>query len=315
MTDIHHIYLAGLDLNLLVVFDALMVERHVTRAGENVGLSQPATSNALARLRRLTQDDLFIRTAGGLLPTPVAIALHQQIRPALQHIQTALEDPVPFDPAQSERIFSMGMSDYMAFVLLPPLMRRLQELAPKINLQIRSGDRQKQLALLDEGSLDLLCGVFPERIRWHQQMWLFDEAYVCVCRQDHPLLKSAQGTPLTQWTLEAYLRADHLLVSVQEDRVGRVDALLKAQGLERRVALSIPHFLTAPFILAQTDLVATLARRVAVTFAQSHSLWVLPLPFELGGFGTFARWHESMAGIPAHQWLRGVVRETASSNC
>ncbi len=168
MSNIHHINLAGIDLNLLVVFDALMTEQHVTRAGERLGLSQPATSNALARLRSLTADDLFIRTAAGLRPTPKAIALAHQLRPALQQIQGALLEKPSFDPTQSDRIFTLGMSDYGEFVLLPKLMVMLQTLAPRVNLQIRSGDRQKLLDLLDRGEIDLVCGVFPEQIPWHR---------------------------------------------------------------------------------------------------------------------------------------------------
>jgi DNA-binding transcriptional LysR family regulator len=132
MSNIHHINLAGIDLNLLIVFDALMTEQNVTRAGKRVGLSQPATSNALARLRSLINDDLFTRTAAGLRPTPTAIVLHQQLRPALQQIQAALLEQSTFDPATSDRVFAIGMSDYVEFTLLSHLMQKLQILAPEI---------------------------------------------------------------------------------------------------------------------------------------------------------------------------------------
>ncbi len=300
MSDIHHINLASIDLNLLVVFDALLAEQHVTRAGERLGLSQPATSNALARLRRLINDDLFIRTAAGLRPTPTALALKQQLRPALQQIQAALLEQTTFDPATSDRVFAIGMSDYVEFTLLPRLMRTLQTLAPQVSVQIRSGDREKLLALLDSGEIDLACGVFPEKIAWHRQQQLFQEHYVCVCRRDHPVIGSVLS-------LEDYLAVSHLLVSVQEDRSGRVDKLLAAQNLKRHVALSIPHFVTAPFILAQTDLVATLAHRIASTFAQHQPLALLPLPLPLTGFSVFMRWHQTTETSPACQWLRTVL--------
>lgn len=300
MADIHHINLAGIDLNLLVVFDALMTEQNVTRAGERVGLSQPATSNALARLRSAINDDLFIRTAAGLRPTPTAIALHQQLRPALQQIQAALLDQPTFDPATSDRVFAIGMSDYGEFTLLPNLMQQLQTLAPRISVQVRSGDRQKLLSLLDRGEIDLACGVFPEKIAWHQEQLLLQESYVCVCRQNHPVIGSSLS-------LAEYLSVSHLLVSIKEDRVGRVDALLAEQNLKRQIALSTPHFLTAPFILAQTDLVATLAHRVALAFARNQQLKLLPLPFSLPGFSVVMRWHQSTEASPACQWFRSII--------
>jgi len=304
MSDIHHINLAGIDLNLLVVFDALMAEQNVTRAGERLGLSQPATSNALARLRHLLNDDLFIRSSAGLRPTPMAIALQQQFRPALQQIQTALLEQTPFDPATSDRTFAIGMSDYGEFTLLPHLMQRIQALAPRVSMQIRSGDRQKLLTLLDNGDIDLACGVFPERMAGHREQHLFQETYVCVCRQHHPVIQDTLS-------LDEYLAVSHLLISVKEDRTGRVDALLAQQNLKRHIALSIPHFLTAPFILAQTDLVATLAQRVALTFAQHQPLKRLPLPLPLEGFSMKMRWHRTTETSPDCQWLRALVLDVS----
>jgi DNA-binding transcriptional LysR family regulator len=305
MSNIHHINLTGIDLNLLVVFDALMTDKSVTRAGERIGLSQPATSNALARLRSLINDDLFIRTAAGLRPTPTAIALYQQLRPALQQIQAALLEQSAFDPTTSDRVFAIGMSDYVEFTLLPSLMQKLQTLAPRIGVQIRSGDRHKLLSLTDSNEVDLVCGVFPEKIAWHQEQQLLQESYICVCRQDHPIIGSSLS-------LEEYLSVSHLLVSVKQDRIGRVDALLAEQNLKRHIALSTPHFLTAPFILAQTDLVATLAHRVALTFAKDRKLKLLPLPFPMPAFSVFMRWHRSTETSPACQWLRSIALQVSS---
>jgi DNA-binding transcriptional LysR family regulator len=306
MSDIQHINLAALDLNLLVVFDALMAERHVTRAGARLGLSQPATSNALARLRHLTQDDLFTRTAAGLVPTPRALALHRQLRPALHQVQTALLEEATFDPATSDRIFAIGMSDYVEFTLLPRLAHTLQRLAPRCGLQIRSGDRPSLYTLLDNGTLDVACGVFPEAIAWHQEQPLFHETYLCAARPAHPTL----GDTLT---IDQYLALPHLLISIKEDRRGRVDDLLAQQNLTRRVALSIPHFLAAPAVLSETDMIATLARRVAIAFAQNQGLKLLPPPLPLEGFTVGMRWHRSTQASPAAQWLRSVIAEVAET--
>jgi DNA-binding transcriptional LysR family regulator len=306
MSNIHHLNIAGIDLNLLIVFDALMLEQNVTRAGERLGLSQPATSNALARLRRLTADDLFIRTATGLRPTPRAISLAQQLRPALQQIQGALLEKAVFDPLQSDRVFALGMSDYGEFALLPKLMSMMQVMAPQISFQIRSGDRQKLLELLDQGEIDLAWGVFPEKISWHRQQLIFSESYVCVCRQNHPTIH-------TTLSLEQYLQGSHLLVSVKEDRFGRVDKLLAERSLKRHIALSTPHFLTVPLILSQTNLIATLARRIALTYAAPQQLQILPLPLELEGFDVYMRWHQSTENSPDCQWLRSSIIDIAKS--
>jgi LysR family transcriptional regulator, mexEF-oprN operon transcriptional activator len=306
MSDIHHINLAGLDLNLLVVFDALMTEQSVTRAGVRVGLSQPATSNALARLRTLMADELFVRTATGLRPTPRAIALAQQLRPALQQIQSALLEKITFDPTTSDRVFAVGMSDYVEFTLLPKLIQTLQLIAPQVSLQVRSGDRQKLLSLLDNGEIDLVCGVFPEKVPLHQEQILFQETYVCVCRQEHPNI----GDYLS---LKKYISVPHLLVSLKEDRVGRVDRLLATQNLKRHIALSTPHFLVAPFILAQTDLITTLASRIALEFEKTQPLKLLPVPLDLKGFSVSMRWHKSTQDSPACQWLRSTFVEVSST--
>jgi DNA-binding transcriptional LysR family regulator len=304
MSNIHHLNLAGLDLNLLVVFDALMTEQSVTRAGERVGLSQPATSNALARLRTLVADELFVRTAAGLRPTPKAIALAQQLRPALQNIQSALLEEQTFNPSTSDRTFAVGMSDHVGFTLLPKLIQTLQTIAPQVSFQVRSGDRQKLLSLLDNGEIDLACGLFPEKIQLHQEQILFRETYVCVCRKDHPSI----GESIS---LQEYTSASHLLVSIMEDRVGRVDHLLAKQNLKRHISLSTPHFLVAPFILAQTDLITTLASRIALAFEKVQPLKLMPVPLNLKGFAVSMRWHRSTQSSPACQWLRSMFVEVS----
>jgi DNA-binding transcriptional LysR family regulator len=292
MNDIHGINLAGIDLNLLVVFDALMAERQVTRAGERIGLSQP--------------DELFTRTSAGLHPTPVAVALARQIQPALNQIQAALSSAQPFDPKTSDLIFNIGMSDYVELVLLPRILERIETAAPYVKIQIKSGDRQHQLLLLDKGEIDLLCGLIPNRIAWHEKQLLFREQFVCVCRRDRPF----NGDSLS---LEEYVSASHLLVSVQEDMVGRVDYVLKKQDLKRHIALSIPHFLVAPSVLTRTNLIATLPERIAREFASNLNLKILPCPILLKGFSVYMHWHQSNKNNPASVWLRALIQEIAAT--
>ncbi len=297
--------LSSIDLNLLVVFDALMTHRQVTRAGQQLGLSQPATSNALARLRKLMNDELFVRSAVGLQPTPKALALAAQLQPALGQIQGALSAQETFDPASSDITFRIGMSDYVEFTLLPVLLKQVQQVAPSVSFQIRSGDRTQQLNILDRGELDLLCGLFPEKAHAHRQKRLFAEAFVCVCRQGHPQIQGSLS-------LEEYIAADHLLVSVKEDRKGRIDYILARQNQRRHVAVSVPHFLVAPALIAQTDLITTMATRVAAAFADTYGLQVLPLPLSVKGFEVSMRWHKSSEETPAQRWLRAVVSEVST---
>ncbi len=302
MNVIRHINLAATDLNLLVVFDALMAERHVTRAGERIGLSQPATSNALARLRRLFEDKLFVRTSEGLQPTPRAIALEQPIRRVLLQIQSTLQSEAPFEPQTAQRMFTLGMSDYGEFVLLPKLMLWLKEKAPGIRVLIRSSDRHQALKQLDAEEIDLAVGVFPETASWHRSQLLFKENYVCVSSQSN----SSIPNPVT---LEDYLAASHLLVSPAEDMVGRVDSILAKQNLKRQIAISVPHFLVAPFVVANTDLIVSLAERVAKTYAQVLNLSIQPLPITVPGFAFIMLWHTRNDGDPAHAWLRDAIAQ------
>lgn len=304
MAAIHHINLAAVDLNLLVVFDALMTEQHVTRAADKVGLSQPATSNALARLRSLFDDPLFIRTPTGMQPTPKAVALADPIQQVLLQIQTTLNCSTTFAPQTSDRIFTIGTTDYVEFILLPKLMTLLQAIAPYVRIQIRAADRQQSPKWLDDGVIDLAIGLFSRASSWQIKQVLFHDRFVGVARRDHPHLAETV-------TLEAYLTAAHLLVTPnQEDMVGWIDQVLEQQGLKRHVAIAVPHFLVAPFVLAQTDLIATLAERVALNYTQALDLRVFSLPFDAGGFDISLLWHSKNDSDPAHQWLRQVVIDT-----
>ncbi len=298
--------MAGVDLNLLLVFDALMQEHNVTRAGQRIGLSQPATSAALARLRHLFDDELLIKTSRGMQPTPKAIELTEKLRSALLQIQSALTEQERFLPAMSDRVFRLGMSDYAEFVLLPDLMQQLSHQAPQIQVQIRATDRQEALSLLDEDQIDLAIGFYPQESSWHQKQMLFEEQFVCVCRQDHPWVKKSL-------TLKTYLKASHLLVSLREDRTGRIDQSLAEQNLQRHIALTIPHFLLSGFILARTDLLAALPERLARFWMEFLPLKVLPLPLAVSGFSISMLWHSRNQNEPGNQWLRSIFTTLAES--
>ena len=182
MSVIHHFNLTGVDLNLLVVFDALMTEQHLTRAAQKIGLSQPATSNALSRLRKLFNDDLFIKTSKGMTPTPRAIELAASIHQSLLQVQTAIYSEPEFIPQKSDHVFRLGMDDYSELVFLPKLLAQMQILAPKVKIQVRSTNWMRSPELLDPDEVDLAVGHCPQFQPWHTKQLLYEEYFVCVAQ-------------------------------------------------------------------------------------------------------------------------------------
>ena len=241
--------ITGFDLNLLKAFEALHAERHVTRAGQRIGLSQSAMSGALTRLRELFGDELFVRSPDGMQPTPRAADLAGPVSAALRLLRDALQADA-FDPAAADHTVTMAMTDYAAFVLLPPLLARLAVEAPGLNVRVRGiFGRTEALDLLDNGAADLAVGFPVEASARILVRPLLQEGFACIARRDHPAFAEGAGP-------EAFAAALHLLVSPEGDRTGIVDRGLAAIGLRRRIVLSLPQFLAAPFVVADTDLVA-----------------------------------------------------------
>jgi DNA-binding transcriptional LysR family regulator len=295
-------HLPDIDLNLLVALDALLVERSVTEAAQRIGRSQPAMSHALGRLRKLLSDPLLVRTPQGMVPTPRAQALAGPLRQILAQVHRTLQEPPAFDPASARHTFTLAATDYAELLLLPRLMERLAAVAPGLSLNVLPLGEGVPKAALESGQLDLVLGPFrdiPSEL--HQQI-LFHERFVCVVRTDHPTV----GKELS---LRKFLALSHVLISPRGTVAGVVDHALSAQSLQRHVALSIPHFLIAPFVVAQTDLIVTLAERVAQGFAAHLPLRLLKPPVELPGFAIPQVWHERLHYDPAHQWLRRVLTE------
>ncbi len=295
--------LHGIDLNLLVAFDALMAERSVTRAGVRIGRTQPAMSAALSRLRTLLRDELFVRSPSGLQPTPRALDLAEPLGQSLAAIQRTLAFTQAFDPGSSAATFTLGLSDHPAYVLLPILVAWLRAVAPAVALRIRSFvGRDEAVALLDAGDVDLTVGVPPTvasgRILTRP---LFTERFVCILRKDHP--SAAMGA----LDLAAFLRLPHLLVSPENERFGLVDAALARQGLKRRLALTLPQMYAAPALVARSDLVATLMSGIVAASGHAHALRVLEPPLALEPILFVLSWHRRNDGHPAQRWLRDGI--------
>lgn len=313
--SIQHFNLAGIDLNLLVVFDALLTEQHLTRAAKKIGLSQPATSNALARLRKLFKDELFIKVSRGMTPTPRALSLATPIRQALAQIQLVVGNEPDFDPMTSDRIFRIGMDDYTEIVFLPHLLHSLKQLAPQVRVQIKTSTRHIAPGLLDDDKVDVALGYFQNCSAWHHKKTLFTETFIGVANLDFLKRRfKKQFKQKKKLTLDEYVAAPHLLVSPKEDMVGAVDERLAQQNLTRTVAVSVPNFLIVPFVLCNNDLIATLPTQIVSALQQTWTLHTFPLPLEPIHFSIDMLWHQKQEREPGNLWLRARIAELCSAN-
>ena len=293
---------SDLDLNLLRAFDAIATEGSVTIAGERIGLSQPAMSNALARLRQLFDDPLFVRTPRGMRPTPFAQQLAQPVREALRLIQGALQQHAGFDPGSSGNTFRLHMSDIGEMVFLPGLLERIKRDAPGIKIDVVRIPVKDVHAALEAGELDLAVGFLPGLTTGMQQQSLFREHYVCMLRADHPLIGA-------RISAKQFREAAHVLVSYAGTGHQVIEETFLAAGLRARIAVRVPHFLVVPMILARTELIVTVPSRVAAVFAQVGNFKVLKLPLPMPSFEVRLHWHQRYHQDPANRWLREVMAE------
>ncbi len=301
--------LHGVDLNLLVAFDALMAERSVTRAGARIGRTQPAMSAALSRLRGLFGDELFVRSPTGLQPTPRALDLAEPLSHALTEIQRTLEFTHQFDPATSSASFTLGLSDHPAFLLLPKLVDSLRAQAPFVTLRINNfTHRDDAVAVLDNAEADLTIGV-PASLSPGGRILsqpLFEDRFVCVVRRGHPVA----AKPLD---LDTFLSLSHLLVSPEGERFGHVDAALAAQGLKRRLAITLPQMYAAPSVIAGSDMIATLLDGVVHASGWTRDLVILAPPVALETVSFVMSWHRRNDAHPAQRWLRACIAGLAEN--
>lgn len=295
----------AVNLNLLAAFQALVEEQNVTRAARRMGVTQPAMSNTLAQLRELFDDPLFRRTSHGLEPTPRALALREPIHEGLRLLGSALTE-ASFDAKTADKTFVLAASDYVEFVLLPPLLRHLQRVAPGVHVEVKPWGLHEVPAFLAHGEADLMIGYYDTLPAHHAGMRLFSEEYTCIVRRNHPRVKKKLG-------LATYLELGHVLVSEKRGSPGSVDRALAKQGKQRNVAARVSHFLMVPMLVARTDLVAAISRRVAEPFAKPLGLQLFPPPIALPRANVHQAWHSQMETDPAHRWLRETVAEVARS--
>ncbi|HEX2151863.1 MAG TPA: LysR family transcriptional regulator [Stellaceae bacterium] len=289
----------AVDLNLLKAFDALIRERAVTRAAARMGLSQPAMSNALGRLRRLFADDLFVRHPAGMEPTARAREIAPLVAAAIEHIEAALNLRAGFDPAASSALFTAGMAEYAEVALVDRLAGAFAAQAPRARLRLTPLNGGDAAAQLDSGAIDVAVAHLRALPARFESMVLLQDPFVVVARRDHPRM----ATPIS---IEAYAALDHLLVSPRGNTSGAIDRMLMDFGLSRRISLLVATYLAVPAALAASDLVATVPQRVARQIAATASIEIKPLPIDFAATVSMA-WHRRTASDPAQTWFRSLL--------
>ncbi len=294
----------SLDLNLLRVFDVVMSERNLTRAASRLAMTQPSVSNALKRLRDSVGDDLLIRTAHGVKPTPHAEELWPAVRRALSDLEAAMA-PQTFDVSTTHATFRMAMADATAALWLPTLVRSIERDAPGVNVRMVPLTTREPRPMLLRGDIDLAIGFFPGVVAQlagepdtpirHEQ--LYSGQYVCVMRKHHPLARA-------ELTLDSYCAANHLLVSFSGRAHGLVSDALTHLGRDRRILLTVNQFFTAGRVVASSDLITVLPRHLIASTGMTGELIAKDLPFELPRVHVDMLWHERDARSLAHKWLR-----------
>jgi DNA-binding transcriptional LysR family regulator len=295
--------LRSVDLNLLVALDALIGERNVTRAAHRLGLSQPAMSNALRRLRTLLGDEILVRTPTGMEPTARALQIAEPTRQILREVAGLLESDVSFDPGTSARRFTLRMSDLLEVLLLPALLPTLQEQAPAIGLDVVHLSPEQTVEGIEADALDLAVSTGLAHSSTLRTCHLFDDRMVCVMRAGHPEARA----PLT---LDAFLRLRHVRVSISPTDTRFVDNVLSDMRLSRNVAVNIQHWLVLPQIVGATDLVAVMSERLASALP-GGGIIMRDLPFPTLPIAWHAYWHRRHDGNPAHVWLRRILQTVA----
>jgi len=297
-----------LDLNLLRVFDALMAEGSLTRAGAVLAMTQPAASHALKRLHEALGETLFTRTASGMQPTPRARALWPQVRSALASLQHALA-PGTFDPRTDAVSFRIAMADATAALLAPPLVRAIESVHAAASVHLLPLVTRDPSTLLERGSADLAVGYFPDLIATLltaeadttlRHARLYETRYVCVMRREHPLARR-------KLTLDAFCAAHHLQVSFSGRPHGLIDRALAGLGRRRRIVLTVNQFFTAGRVVTHSDLLTVLPLSFIEATGRRGTLVTRELPFDPGAVHVEMVWHLRRDNDPAHRWLRDAV--------
>lgn len=290
-----------LDLNLLPVFEAMLLDKNVTVAATRMGITQSALSNAIGRLRHYFKDPLFVKTRGEMLPTPLALELAKPLRDALTLVRAATQKDRSFDPSMSDRAFRLYMTDVGEMVLLPKLMKYLESHGISIQIETTQLDSLVVAEKLASGEIDFAVGYLPNLGKAIEKATLFREHYVCMTRKTYG--ENGKG----KLTLKKFLAASHVLIASMGSGHQIIERTLDRGGFKRNIALRVPHFLVIPKIILDTDLVVTIPARAAQTFADQTEVRVHPLPVKIPTFDVALFWHSRFANDPSIEWFRVLM--------
>ncbi|MEC8644600.1 MAG: LysR family transcriptional regulator [Pseudomonadota bacterium] len=295
--------LSDIDLNLFVVFDAIYREQNLTRAGEIIGITQPAVSNSLARLRRLFNDPLFVRTSEGMVPTPVAQNIIGAIRQSLELMRSSVQESESFEPRLSDKRFRISMTDLTQAMLLPELFADMKKKAPSVSIECYQVHRRDMNIELASGNLDLAIDIPLTPDPQIKQRELIKHPYVCLVSKKNPFLKG-------ELTTQEYLQLQHIHISTRRGGLGLVDLALGKMGKKRNIILRTQHYLAAPNLLKNTNFALTIPQAFADLVAKSSDTTYLQLPFEVPPLETFLYWHESTDSDQSNKWMRDLISES-----
>ena len=306
--------IARVDLNLLVYLDVLLRECNVTRAAEELGISQPAMSNSLRRLRDLFGDPILVRTSDGMTPTDRALELQPMVRKVLSAAEQAILPKTEFEPMESNRIFRIMASDYTESTLLPVLLRQLRKQAPNIRLDIMTHS-DVSFHDVERGKVDMVINRFDSLPQSFHQVHLWDDSFSCIMSANNPVKD--------RWSLESYLSSKHIWVSktgmgvgvgmTPDDvqRLGWVDEALSKQGVKRDISLFTRHYQVALLLAEQDDLIVTIPSMSAKSIANSDKVVILDPPFEIERMRLKMVWSPLLQHDPGHRWLRQLIKSVS----
>ena len=293
---------SSIDLNLLAVFQEVYRERQISAAARRLGLTQSAVSNALARLRKSFGDELFVRTAHGMQPTPLAQQMAEPIGAAMAQVALALSQRSRFDPATSTRRFTLAMTDVGEVYFMPVLTERCRALAPNVEIASSRAHAPTLKDDMETGRVDLAIGAFEDVSEALYQRQLFRQPFVSMFRKGHPLASGAVD-------LARFVASQHLIVDAAQSPYDRINVLLEKAGVVANARFRVPHFTAVPYIVSTTELVVTVPQKLAESAAAPFGLkWIEP-PLALPTLQTNVFWHRRFNHDPGNQWLRGLIAD------
>ena len=297
---------SNFDLNLLVVFNAIYEEKSLTRAGRKLRLTQPAISHSLNRLRSAFNNQLFVRHGHQMVPTPLAEKLRVNAQEILGLTEKMLAGWESFELSRSRRTFLIGIQDYPLLAVLPALMEIINKNAPAINIKTSHLRKEDRKIALEEGKLDMVIGVHQEFGSNISQQYLFSDREVCIMRKDHPDIMSTL-------TMEQYIAAEFISLSVSEYEEQAIDVKLKEIGIKRKIRLIVENEVTIPHLIAKTDLLANVVDLVANTFAPWLPIKIMHIPIPITDIKFYQYWHTRHQKEPAHVWLRQTIKNVCET--